>query len=264
MAAAARRRRDEGDRRDLARQPRLRPARRRAREPRASGRRAAGGRRGSRSRWCRAARSRCRAAEPRRRRAARADARRRALAAARVPAVAGRRRRWSRWSAALRARGFEILLAHPERSPTIHPRPRRARAPGVDRARSRQVTSGSFAGDFGEHGPPRRVRDARARPRARPLLRRATTPRSARPSCRGARRRVRRRYDDADAQFEWMTVDAPGRCSRTSSPPPRPAGPRGLRDASELMTAITRADHDADHDQHLDPDPEGGHPPRTA
>jgi protein-tyrosine phosphatase len=49
----------------------------------------------------------------------------------------------------LQRRGFEVLLAHPERSPSFQRDPARL-ARLVDRGALAQVTTGSFAGDFGE------------------------------------------------------------------------------------------------------------------
>jgi protein-tyrosine phosphatase len=49
----------------------------------------------------------------------------------------------------LQRRGFEVLLAHPERSPTFQRDPARL-GRLVDRGALAQVTTGSFAGDFGE------------------------------------------------------------------------------------------------------------------
>lgn len=49
----------------------------------------------------------------------------------------------------LRRRGFEVLLAHPERSPTFQ-RDLRRLAALLERGALAQVTTGSLAGDFGE------------------------------------------------------------------------------------------------------------------
>src|ERR671915_78987 len=49
----------------------------------------------------------------------------------------------------LQRRGFQVLLAHPERSPTFQRDPARL-ARLVERGALAQVTTGSFAGDFGE------------------------------------------------------------------------------------------------------------------
>ncbi len=109
--------------------------------------------------------------------------------------------------ARLQAAGFEILLAHPERSPTI------IRSPAaLDRLVSMgalgQVTSGSIAGRFGGH-----VRDAAfamiERGHVHVIASDGHHATQRPPELTSALEPMRRRYADADARFEWMASDAP-------------------------------------------------------
>ena len=146
------------------------------------------------------------------------------LAAAGVPAVAERRRRWSRWSTALRAGGFEILLAHPERSPTMMRSPEaleRLLAHGA----IAQVTSGSIAGDFGE--TVRRTAFAMLeRGHVHVLASDGHHPTLRPPDLQRALEPMRRRYDDADDQFDWMALQAPRALLADEPLPARPPAPR--------------------------------------
>ena len=130
---------------------------------------------------------------------------------------------------ALRRRGFEVLLAHPERSPGF------MRGPGpLERLLAlgaiAQVTSGSFAGEFGDT-----VRRA-----AFSLLERGLVHVLASDG-HGARHRppepgralaaFEQRYEreDARAQFEWMASSAPGALLAAEPLPERPEPPRAPR-----------------------------------
>jgi protein-tyrosine phosphatase len=120
----------------------------------------------------------------------------------------------------LRDAGFEILLAHPERSPTI------IRAPeALDRMVSAgalgQVTSGSIAGRFGEN-----VRDAAfamiERGHVHVIASDGHHPTQRPPELTSALAPMRRRYEDADALFAWMATDVPAALLADERPPARP------------------------------------------
>jgi protein-tyrosine phosphatase len=125
---------------------------------------------------------------------------------------------------ALRAAGFEVLLGHPERSPSL------IRSPdALDRlvglGALGQVTAGSFAGQFGE--PVRKAAFAMLeRGHVHVLASDAHHPWHRPPDLRVALAPLRGRYDDGDDQFEWMALHAP-RALLTGKPPAaRPPAPR--------------------------------------
>ena len=141
--------------------------------------------------------------------AARADARRRPLPAARVPVLAGRGGRSSRWCDELQQRGLARAARPPGALAAVPPRRRRcSRSSSTDGALA-QLTASSLAGAFGRDRPPRSASSARDglvhvlasdahdayRPPAGPDRRPAA---AARRTCR-----------DADAQFEWLTEAVP-------------------------------------------------------
>jgi protein-tyrosine phosphatase len=124
----------------------------------------------------------------------------------------------------LRRRGFGVLLAHPERSPTF------ARAPGrlarlVELGASAQVTAGSFAGAFGET-----VRRAAARMLEAGLVHviasDAHDAAKRPPDVRLGAAWLRERYGDVDRQLAWMTESAPAALVAGERPPERPPLPR--------------------------------------
>ncbi len=128
----------------------------------------------------------------------------------------------------LRSRGFEILLAHPERSPTF------MRQPGpleqlIGIGALAQVTASAFTGDFGDI-----VRRAAFSMLERGLVHVLASdghsPDHRPPDLRGALGVLERRYDDGAEQFEWMAAHAPGALLAGEPLPPRPAAPkpRGL------------------------------------
>jgi protein-tyrosine phosphatase len=125
---------------------------------------------------------------------------------------------------ALQASGFEILLAHPERSPAM------IRSPdALDRliglGALGQVTAGAFTGEFGE--PVRRSALAMLeRGHVHVLASDAHHPTHRPPDLRQALEPLRRRYDDADEQFEWMTLHAPRALLADEPLPLRPDAPR--------------------------------------
>ena len=127
--------------------------------------------------------------------------------------------------AALRNRGFEILLAHPERSPNL------MRGPEplgrlVELGALAQVTSGSFAGEFGD--VVRRAAFAMLEAGLVHVL--STDAHSAYhrpPDLRPALAALDRRYSEgAEEQYEWMTTDAPGALLAAAPLPERPELPR--------------------------------------
>jgi protein-tyrosine phosphatase len=127
----------------------------------------------------------------------------------------------------LRARGYEVLLAHPERSPgfTRGPEPlARLLALGA----LAQVTSGSFAGEFGDT-----VRRAGFAMLERGLVHvlssDAHSAHHRTPVLRNALTAFEGRYDDAAEQFEWMATAVPRALLAGVAPPERPALPRARR-----------------------------------
>lgn len=118
----------------------------------------------------------------------------------------------------LQGRGFGVLLAHPERSPTFQRAPERLAAL-VERGALAQVTTGSFAGDFGE--TPRRAAVAMLQKGIVHVL--ASDAHDAtfrRPDLRAV-------GDGFDAaQLEWMTEAAPAAVVAGSPLPERPPLPR--------------------------------------
>jgi protein-tyrosine phosphatase len=125
---------------------------------------------------------------------------------------------------ALRSAGFEILLAHPERSPTMMRSPEaleRLLAHGA----LAQVTSSSIAGDFGE--PVRRTSFAMLeRGHVHVLASDGHHPSLRPPDLQSALGPMRRRYEDADDQFDWMALQAPRALLADEPLPPRPPAPR--------------------------------------
>jgi protein-tyrosine phosphatase len=130
--------------------------------------------------------------------------------------------------AQLRGAGFEVLLAHPERAPTM------IRSPGaLDRlialGATGQVTSGSLAGAFGE--PVRKAAFAMIeRGHVHVLASDGHHPSQRPPDLRPALEPLRRRYDgDGEALFEWMATGVPAALLADAALPPRPdvRRPRG-------------------------------------
>ena len=126
--------------------------------------------------------------------------------------------------AALQGAGFEILLAHPERSPTMIRSPET-----LDRLVSAgalgQVTSGSIAGRFGDH-----VREAAfkmiERGHVHVIASDGHHPTQRPPELTSALEPMRRRYERGDAQFEWMTSEVPAALLADEQPRARPELPR--------------------------------------
>jgi protein-tyrosine phosphatase len=129
----------------------------------------------------------------------------------------------------LRRRGFGVLLAHPERSPTFqreHARLERL----VELGAHAQVTSGALAGGFGE----RAQRAGFALLEAglvHVLASDSHDPAHRPPDPRLAERALTARYGNVEAQLRWMTEDAPAALLAGEPLPVRPPLPRrrGLR-----------------------------------
>jgi protein-tyrosine phosphatase len=136
----------------------------------------------------------------------------------------------------LRTRGFEVLLAHPERSPAFMREPvalERVQAMGA----LAQVTSGSFAGEFGDT-----VRHAAFAMLERGLVHvMASDAHSARhrpPALHNALASFEKRYDDAEEQFDWMASAVPRALLDGAPLPERPDLPRARRGG--LLRRLTR------------------------
>lgn len=129
--------------------------------------------------------------------------------------------------ASLRTRGFEVLLAHPERSPGFMRSPE-ALERLLGMGALAQVTSGSFSGAFGDT-----VRRAAFAMLERGIVHvMSSDAHSAHhrpPDLRRALAAFEKRYDDADEQFEWMAVAAPRALLAGEAPPPRPEPPQARR-----------------------------------
>jgi protein-tyrosine phosphatase len=129
--------------------------------------------------------------------------------------------------ASLRTRGYEVLLAHPERSPGFMRGPDTLeRLLGMGALA--QVTSGSFSGEFGDT-----VRRAAFAMLERGLVHIISSDAHSAghrpPDLRRALAAFEKRYDDAEEQFEWMAVAAPRALLAGDAPPPRPELPRARR-----------------------------------
>jgi protein-tyrosine phosphatase len=126
-----------------------------------------------------------------------------------------------RMTADLQGRGFGVLLAHPERSPTFQHDPSRLAAL-VDRGALAQVTTGSFTGTFG--GTAQRTANAMLEQGIVHVLGSdAHDPERRPPDLRAA--------GLDGAQVEWMAQAAPaavvaGRALPERPPLPRPRGMR--------------------------------------
>jgi protein-tyrosine phosphatase len=126
--------------------------------------------------------------------------------------------------AALRSRGLEILLAHPERSPGFMRSPRALeRLLGLGALA--QVTSTSFSGRFGD--TVRKVAfEMLERGHAHVIASDGHGTDGRPPDLRCALQALERRYEDPRALFDWMTVGVPGAILAGERPPPRPPMPR--------------------------------------
>jgi protein-tyrosine phosphatase len=137
--------------------------------------------------------------------------------------------------AELRRRGFEVLLAHPERSPTFAGENRRLGRLVSLGARA-QVTAGSLSGRFGEP-----VRRTAARMLEAGLVHviasDAHDPLRRPPDLHIADEWLRERYGDVDEQLDWMTEAAPAALVAGEPLPERPPLPQRRGPLSRLRSA---------------------------
>jgi protein-tyrosine phosphatase len=129
----------------------------------------------------------------------------------------------------LRRRGFGVLLAHPERSPSFQRDPRRLERL-VELGAGAQVTAGSLAGAFGSTV----TRTASALLEAglvHVIASDAHETRRRTPDLRIAASELAQRYGDVEEQLAWMTATAPAAIVDGRPLPERPPLPhaRGLR-----------------------------------
>jgi protein-tyrosine phosphatase len=130
----------------------------------------------------------------------------------------------------LRRRGFDVLLAHPERSPTFQREPERLERL-LDLGAHAQVTAGSLSGGFG--GTVLRVATAMLEAGLVQVIGSdAHDTARRRPDLRTAAEALEARYGDVDEQLAWMTEAAPAAVLAGERLPARPPLPRarGLRD----------------------------------
>jgi protein-tyrosine phosphatase len=126
--------------------------------------------------------------------------------------------------AALRRRGLEILLAHPERSPTF------MRSPDpmqrlLDMGALAQITSTSFSGRFGD--TVRKIAfEMLERGHAHVIASDGHGADGRPPDLLCALEAFERRYADPRELFDWMTVGVPEAILAGERPPPRPPMPR--------------------------------------
>jgi protein-tyrosine phosphatase len=124
-------------------------------------------------------------------------------------------------------RGFQVLLAHPERSASFQ-RDRGLLARLVDRGALAQVTSASLAGGFGEAAQEsalRMVGDGVVHVLASDGHHHALRP----PDVLAGVPELRRRFGDVDEQVEWMANRLPAAILSGDEPPERPPLPRHRR-----------------------------------
>jgi protein-tyrosine phosphatase len=135
----------------------------------------------------------------------------------------------------LHARGFAVLLAHPERSASFIRSPELLAAL-VDRGAAAQITTGSLAGRFGDS-----VRAAAERMLEAGLVHviasDAHDPVRRAPDLRVAEHALRERYDGVEEQFAWMTEAAPAALVAGEPLPARPPLPRPRRRLGRLRSA---------------------------
>jgi protein-tyrosine phosphatase len=130
--------------------------------------------------------------------------------------------------AALRRRGLEILLAHPERSPGFMRSPAALeRLLGLGALT--QLTSTAFSGRFGD--TVRKVAfEMLERGHGHVIASDGHGADGRPPDLLCALEAFERRYEDPRELFDWMTVGVPGAIVAGEPPPPRPSMPkkRGL------------------------------------
>jgi protein-tyrosine phosphatase len=129
----------------------------------------------------------------------------------------------------LRRRGFEVLLAHPERSPSFQREPQRL-AGLIERGALAQVTSGSLAGAFGG------VAQQAAESMLQKGLVHVLASDAHDPAHRSPDMRLAAGALDED-QFAWMTTAAPAAILAGEPLPPRPPLPRARRGLAQRLRA---------------------------
>jgi protein-tyrosine phosphatase len=126
--------------------------------------------------------------------------------------------------ATLRRRGLEVLLAHPERSPSLMRSPRSLERL-IDLGALGQVTSTALSGRFGD--TVRKVAfEMLERGHVHVIASDGHSADGRPPDLLCALEALERRYEDPRELFEWMTVDVPGAILAGERPPPRPPTPR--------------------------------------
>lgn len=134
----------------------------------------------------------------------------------------------------LRSRGFGVLLAHPERSPTFAGDPGRlARLLEVG-ANAAQVTAGSLCGRFGDTVA-RAARRMLEQGLVHVIASDAHDPVRRPPDLRLADAQLHAHYGDVEEQVAWMTEAAPAALVAGGLLPPRPELPRPRRARSRLL-----------------------------
>ncbi len=125
---------------------------------------------------------------------------------------------------ALRRRGLEVLLAHPERSPAFMRGPRPLERL-LDMGALAQLTSTSFSGRFGE--PARKAAfEMLERGHAHVIASDGHGADGRPPDLLCALDALERRYEAPRELFDWMTAGVPRAILAGEPPPPRPAQPR--------------------------------------
>jgi protein-tyrosine phosphatase len=126
--------------------------------------------------------------------------------------------------AALRRRGLEILLAHPERSPGFMRSPRTLERL-LDLGALAQITSTAFSGRFGD--TVRKVAfEMLEREHAHVIASDGHGADGRPPDLLCALEAFERRYEEPRELFDWMTTAVPGAILAGEPPPPRPPMPR--------------------------------------
>ncbi len=124
----------------------------------------------------------------------------------------------------LRRRGFEVLLAHPERSPAFMRSPR-AIERLLELGALAQVTSTALSGRFGDIV--RKVAfEMLERGHVHVIASDGHSADGRPPDLLCGLEALERRYEDPRELFDWMTVGVPGALIAGEHPPPRPPMPR--------------------------------------
>jgi protein-tyrosine phosphatase len=137
--------------------------------------------------------------------------------------------------AELARRGFGVLLAHPERSPTFQREPARL-ARVLEAGAAAQVTAGSLAGGFGTTVTQAAFGLLEAG-LVHVIASDAHDPRRRLPDLRLGTPDLRERYGDVEEQVRWMTETAPAALVAGRPLPDRPPLPRRRGMLSRLRRA---------------------------